>query len=190
MKTSACFCTLVVTAVTGLLAGCASHINERIQEKSEVFNRVPPEVQKNLREGTIETGYTADMVYMALGKPSKVKVKDTSNGKIGLWVYERFFPEGYEAAPTSGDDVHESVPATSSFIRPGSSNYGHVVNQEYHPSYTATDRRGFKPYAANAQTFDARSGAMEALDVPEMDSAALYVIFYEGRVIGIKLGRD
>ncbi|MDB6128016.1 MAG: hypothetical protein JWM35_1912 [Verrucomicrobia bacterium] len=195
MKTRPCFRLLLALGIVGAGAGCASGINGRIQEKSEVFSRLPPEAQKNLRDGTIEPGYTADMVYMALGKPSKVKVKDTAQGKVGLWKYEHFFPEGYEAAPGSEVDngateAPAGVPATSSFVRPGSADYGHVKTETWVPSYTATDRRGFKPYAANEKTFDARSGAMEALDVPEMDSAALYVIFYQGRVVNLKLGRE
>jgi hypothetical protein len=225
---------LVVIAALST-AGCSSGISSRIQEKSEVYSELTPTVQKNLREGTIEPGYTADMVYMALGHPSAVKVKDSSRGKIGIWVYRNFYPEGYATAPVTprfktgtsadaiatpatlsdsnggkfavkrdaankvqvpeagslaSDEADALVPATSSFVNVGSSDYGYAKYEIPEPSYTATDRRGWKPYQANASTFSARSAAMEALDVPDMDSASLYVIFYKGRVAQMKLAKN
>ena len=237
MKTS--FLTFVpVAGLALLLAACSSGISARIQEKSEVFAQFTPEVQKNIREGTIEPGYTADMVYMALGKPTKETVKDTPHGKVGIWSYANFYPQGYETTPpaskqatqaeekndtstsaasstktktgefkdnetssgtikrapassaVANDPDDAGVPATSSFVNVGSSDYGSAKSDKLRPSYTATDRRGFKPFVANSASFSDRSGAMEALDVPEMDSASLYVVFMHGRVVQMKLGRN
>lgn len=221
-----------------LLTACSSGISGRIQEKSAAFAQFTPEVQKNIREGTIEPGYTADMVYMALGKPTKETVKDTPHGKVGLWSYANFYPQGYETTPpaskqstqtdrmtdatssttssaktkngeftdndsssgtikrapaasvVANDPDDAGVPVTSSFVNVGSSDYGNVQSEKLRPSYTATDRRGFKPVVANSGSFSDRSGAMEALDVPEMDSASLYVVFMHGRVVQMKLGRN
>jgi hypothetical protein len=228
---------IVLIGIIASALGCATDgINARIAEKSAVFEKLNPETQKNLREGTIEPGYTADMVYIALGKPSKEKIRDTSQGKVGIWEYANFYPEGYEAAPTSagstaadrpvsiasapGDrhsvgaapskettgtdsiqraptagavanDTEEPVIATTSFDRPGSADYGHVKTKpESDPSYVALDRRGSNPGLPREGSFTGRSGAMDLLDVPEMDSASLYVVFYEGRVVQMKLRRN
>jgi len=176
------------------LAGCTSNgIATRIQEKSAAFAALAPEQQKDIRSGTIAPGFTADMVYMALGQPSKVRIKDTSQGKIGLWVYSNFYPEGFEPAPppSSGSGASETPPpATSSFTTPGSSDYGHVKYEKSGLSYTNLGRHDSKLYQANASTFDKTSGEMEPLDVPDMPSASLYVYFHEGRVIQIRLGTE
>jgi len=181
---------VVVAGLALITGGCATEaINARIQEKSTVFGRLPAEVQKDIREGTIAPGYTADMVYMALGSPSKVKVKDTPDGKVGVWIYSNFYPAGYEAKDNG--EKPEPVPVTSSFDRPGSSDYGFKKTEDQQMRLFAQSRTmgRVKIEIANASTFNDRSGAMQPLELPDMESAALYVIFYQGRVVDLKMTR-
>ena len=71
-------------ALAILLAGCdaTSGTAARIQEKSAVFAQLTPEQKKNIEEGAIEHGYTTDMVYMALGKPTKSREKSRASPRL------------------------------------------------------------------------------------------------------------
>lgn len=203
-------------ALSGIVAGCTSDaIANRIQEKSTVFAALPPEQQKDIRQGTIQPGFTADMVYMALGKPSQVKVKDTAQGKVGLWIYNNFYPEGYQAADSVAADGSEaasagttkptgseaektvapssmlkSAPAAGAVASDEPVEQSYITNKQTIYSTTAVDRPDSKMHQANADTFSNRSAAMDPLNVPDMPSASLYVIFYEGRVVQMKLGHE
>jgi hypothetical protein len=75
-----------------LLAGCqsSSTTSARVQEKAAVISTLPPEQQQKIAGGVVEVGYTADMVYVALGRPDSVAV--TADGKVGIWNYENYLP--------------------------------------------------------------------------------------------------
>ncbi|MDB6127038.1 MAG: hypothetical protein JWM35_934 [Verrucomicrobia bacterium] len=75
-----------------LLAGCHSSTTTamRMQEKSSLLTSLPEEQQKKISGGVVEVGYTADMVYVALGRPSRVSV--TTDGRVGIWTYEHYLP--------------------------------------------------------------------------------------------------
>lgn len=93
MKTKPLFIISAGLLLLTLQAGCESTgVSARIQEKSAVFTTLTPEQQATIREGAIELGYTADMVYMALGKPSKVKAQDDPEGRVEMWTYRNFYP--------------------------------------------------------------------------------------------------
>ena len=74
------------------LSGCdvASGVNARIQEKAAVFAGLTAEQKKAIENKSIEVGFTADMVYMALGNPSKVKEKASGDGKVTMWTYNNY----------------------------------------------------------------------------------------------------
>ena len=62
------FSLLIAAAVALLTAGCeTSGVSARITEKAAVYNALPPEQQEMIRQGEIEVGFTADMVYLSLG---------------------------------------------------------------------------------------------------------------------------
>jgi hypothetical protein len=54
------------------LAGCHS-VSSRIEEKAALFGTLSPAVQADLRAGIAKAGDTADMVYIALGRPSAIQ---------------------------------------------------------------------------------------------------------------------
>lgn len=56
---------------------------ERIEKYREIFSSFPAEIQEKIQKGKIEEGYTKDMVYMAIGSPTKMSTKD---GKT-IWDY-------------------------------------------------------------------------------------------------------
>ena len=83
----------ILAAISLALVGCETGgINSRIQEKSAVFAALTPAQQQVIKDGGIELGYTGDMVYMALGKPSKVRSKDAPEGTVEMWTYNNYFP--------------------------------------------------------------------------------------------------
>ena len=85
--------TLVCIATVALLAGCEmSGASGRIEEKSAVFSSLTPEQKQIIEAGDIDIGFTPDMVYMALGKASKSEVKDSPDGTVTLWTYNRYYP--------------------------------------------------------------------------------------------------
>jgi hypothetical protein len=83
------------------LVGCdaSSGTAARIQEKSAAFAQLTPEQKQRIEAGSIERGYTTDMVYMALGKPSKVKEKASPEGTVLMWTYNNFYSNNPDFAP-------------------------------------------------------------------------------------------
>ena len=86
----------LVTAfvVTLLLTGCESHggFSARKQEKSATYAALRPWQKKLIDKSTISQGFTPDMVYLAMGKPTKVETKDFPQGTAELWTYSQFYP--------------------------------------------------------------------------------------------------
>lgn len=88
MKNASSACALIVAV--SLTAGCASTQTARIQEKSAVFQQLTPKEQKQILHEKVRTGFTADMVYLALGRPSQVTtVSDTAGVAMEEWTYKR-----------------------------------------------------------------------------------------------------
>jgi hypothetical protein len=65
------------------VAGCNS-ASSRIQEHAAEFAALDSATQTKIKQGVVETGYTSDMVYMALGRPA-----EASNDAAGnlVWTY-------------------------------------------------------------------------------------------------------
>jgi hypothetical protein len=63
-----------------------SGISGRIEEKSVVFNSLTPKQRELIEAGDIDIGSTNDMVYVALGKPSKTEVKPSPEGPVTMWT--------------------------------------------------------------------------------------------------------
>ncbi|MBS0663963.1 MAG: hypothetical protein JSR48_11920 [Verrucomicrobia bacterium] len=185
MRKSLCF----LAALLGLaLAGCSNGISARISEKSAMYEQLRPEIQQKLRDGVVEPGYTADMVYVALGAPNRTEVRQTPHGAVGFWIYTNLFPEGFvPAEPAATAKNAGTAPATGAKSGEGWAYSGEsVLGPSHGKSYWAFDRAGQKPYVAS---FSDRDPGMEPLDIPDMESAKLYVMFFEGRVVKISLQR-
>lgn len=70
------------------LHGCST-MKSRIQEKNVAFSQLAPEEQLKVQSGTIEPGFTEDMVYMAKGSPRETETKRVNGHMISTWVYSK-----------------------------------------------------------------------------------------------------
>lgn len=55
-----------------------------------------PQIRQHLESGYVEIAYTPDMVYVALGKPSRVDRKPSVDGDIEIWTYRNIALPGGE----------------------------------------------------------------------------------------------
>lgn len=151
------------------LAGCdaTSGTAARIQEKSAVFATLTPEQKKNIEEGSIEYGYTTDMVYMALGKPSKVREKAAPEGTVLMWTFNQFYPTVAVSQLALNDPSRKFKAAQLSTNYPNTGPGG----------ATAASISSTKP-----------SGPEPGVDsLGEIPSETLHVLFLDGKVFQIKL---
>jgi hypothetical protein len=159
-KLSALF---AASAALLFVAGCeTSGVSSRIQEKSAVFGNLAPWQQRDIQNGVVDIGFSTDMVYMSLGKPSKIVT--TANGQETIWTYNNYYP------PTAQSRAQMNINNT------GGAGYAGGVESSSAPrsskSLSDTGTRG------TAQT---------SLDVPDLPSDTLYVTFREGQVVQTKL---
>lgn len=111
---------LVVTTFTAtLLAGCASMgTSARIQEKPAAYAALSPQQQQAIKAGKIDLGYTTDMVFLSLGKPSEINLVETADSLATVWTYKKFYPTAAVvklANPSTSDReiaANRLVPAT------------------------------------------------------------------------------
>lgn len=150
-------------SVALLLAGCdaTSGVTARIQEKSAVYAQLTPEQKKNIEEGAIEYGYTTDMVYMALGKPSKVKEKAAPEGTVLMWTFSNYYPTVAVSQLAMNDPSRKYKAGQVSANAPRNET-----------SISSTKPAGPEP------------GVDSLADIP---SETLYVLFLDGKVFQIKL---
>jgi hypothetical protein len=77
---------LILCVFLALAAGCSS-VDSRIRQNEAGFRALDPETQQKLRNGKVEVGYTPDMVFIALGKPSGRSERSTKDGLTMIWTY-------------------------------------------------------------------------------------------------------
>jgi hypothetical protein len=78
--------TAICAALLALGSGCATP-ESRIQKNPDMFAAFPPEAQERVRRGEIRVGDTSDMVFIALGHPDRVYLRQTSNEAIEVWAF-------------------------------------------------------------------------------------------------------
>lgn len=70
-----------------LLAACGTTQEHRIRQQARQFAAFPAEIQAAIRAGHVETGFTGEMTYLALGFPVE---KMNARGPLGTadyWLY-------------------------------------------------------------------------------------------------------
>lgn len=97
---------LLTTALIAL--GACSTTGSRIRSQQDLFDSYPSEVQQNIRNGVIETGYSREMVLMALGEPDRKVEMQTEEGLTEVWTYSRSAP-GFSVGMGSGSYVGSGV---------------------------------------------------------------------------------
>ncbi|MCF7687908.1 MAG: hypothetical protein K9M98_02985 [Cephaloticoccus sp.] len=168
MKISALSTLAALAAGLLINTGCESTgISTRINEKSAVFATLTLEQQKYIRQGAVEIGYTSDMVYMALGKPSKVKSKDSPDGLVEMWTYNNYYPSVTATQLVAGSKSTQS----------GSWNSVNVGTNDGHS--------GGASLSSTVQ-----SGPRTELGFADIPTHTLYVLMLNGKVFDLKLERD
>lgn len=78
----------------GLLIAAAACVttDSRSPRDQALFESFPPSVQQNIRQGTIEVGYTPEMVRMALGEPDRRTQVETEDGLLEVWTWRTSRP--------------------------------------------------------------------------------------------------
>ncbi|TVO76938.1 hypothetical protein [Sedimenticola selenatireducens] len=73
-----------------LLTGCMSAQalrDERIEAEQPLFNSYPSAIQKQIRLGQIDIGFTKDMVRLAWGVPDQIFRRTTRAKESVVWSY-------------------------------------------------------------------------------------------------------
>lgn len=82
---------IALLALAGL-TGCNT-FDRRAQQKAEVFASLSPETRERLRAKSIVVGDSADLVFIALGKPDETRSSANAAGEIAVWTYLRRWQE-------------------------------------------------------------------------------------------------
>lgn len=69
-----------------LLAACATP-ESRIGKHRDLFATYTPEIQRRIKAGEVDVGFTADMVLMAMGKPARKTTRTTEQAVQEVWTY-------------------------------------------------------------------------------------------------------
>jgi outer membrane protein assembly factor BamE (lipoprotein component of BamABCDE complex) len=79
---------VVLCAALGVMlaAGCSTPAS-RIKKNPEVFNRLAPEVQEQVKAGRIDVGFSRDAVLLALGEPNRRYTRKTADSQTEVWSY-------------------------------------------------------------------------------------------------------
>ena len=151
-------CIIFSVFALGLLsAGCESTgRSARIQEKAAVYATLSSSQKHLIQQGAIDLGYTEDMVYIALGKPTRTEA--SADGKATTWRFTNYYPP--DSMRTTGISVRR---------------VGNVKNRNPISSNSATSG-GF-----NTSTQET------AMEVPDIVSFSLYVVFRNNKVIDLWL---
>jgi hypothetical protein len=83
----------VLIAVLALALGGCSTINSRIKERYPVFASLDAATQDQIRHGQVGVGYSPDMVYMALGRPTYQVNRVNNDGTESTWIYKSYYEE-------------------------------------------------------------------------------------------------
>jgi len=91
MRPNISCCLLLATAL--FAGGCASSTPQsRISRNHQAFESFPADVQRKISAGTIDVGFTKQMVQLALGDPAREFSRRTENGTSDVWVYHEKSP--------------------------------------------------------------------------------------------------
>lgn len=74
-----------------LLSACST-TSSRIKQQQELFDSYPPATQAAIQSGEIKVGFSAEMVHMALGKPSHTATQATTDGALTTLSFSKKRP--------------------------------------------------------------------------------------------------
>jgi hypothetical protein len=80
---------LLLAVIGAALAGCST-ASSRLRQHSALIASLPPETAGKLERGIVEPGYTPQMVFVALGRPSSPVNASPEATRDGTWTYRSF----------------------------------------------------------------------------------------------------
>jgi len=161
--------------LAAVAAGCTGDpgIATRTREKSAAYATLTPREKKHIDQGAIALGYTVDMVYMAIGHPSKMRPVEGAAGKGELWTYSNYYP------PVDAAHVKRGPYTTESLYQPSSAVIGS-------PTVIGGQRTPFG--GGRSSSLSASNGPQGGpLDLADLKSYTLLVLFEQGKVTWIGL---
>lgn len=87
-----------------MLTGCST-VKSRVEEKSAFFNTLDPQTQERLKRSAIAVGDTPDMVYIAIGRPDRIKETANATAHSLTWIYNSYRTD-YEGTRFAGYRKH------------------------------------------------------------------------------------
>jgi hypothetical protein len=123
--------TLITAASLILISGCAT-------AKPTTSTTMEPKIRTKVEKGIIEPGFTPEMVYLALGKPSEPAAGLADATTNGTWVYRDYNGNGREivkpgfrrhvvADPAKKTDVIKTEPIERETLQKLPANSLHVT---------------------------------------------------------------
>lgn len=170
MKTSSlCLPSLALTLL--LTAGCESaRLSNRIHEKSDTFTALAADQKEYVADGIVFPGDTAEMAYIALGKPTSIETKQKDGDTVEMWAYKRYYPSGQLA-----DFLTKySLTRNPNLLR--------SLNLETGKANTSANAPG-----SSRSLSDTETGSGNDLSLPDLPIYNLYVFFYDQKVVDVKI---
>ena len=154
-----------------LLAGCESdNISARVREKSGVYAALPPAQKEKINQGVVALGFSTEMVYMAMGHPSKVEPVEDTGGRAELWTYRNYYP------PVDAAHLRYAGYRTETPYQPGRTYSGTTIP-------IGLRRNG----STGEYTGGPQGGVMEPAD---LQAFTLRILFQDGKVKRLGIGPE
>jgi hypothetical protein len=77
---------LLTALVATVLAACAGP-SSRIKKHQAEFDSYPADVQRKIRAGQVDVGFTDQQVALALGRPDRIYERKTAAVQQEVWAY-------------------------------------------------------------------------------------------------------
>jgi hypothetical protein len=74
---------LVGALTAAVLSGCAT-------QTPTTATKLEPKIHAKVKQGIVEPGFTPEMVYLALGKPTQPEASLADSTVNGTWLYQTF----------------------------------------------------------------------------------------------------
>jgi len=164
---------LAAAILLGLfVTGCETNSTAaRIREKPAVYAALEPWAKRYIDQGVVLTGFSPDMVYLSIGRPTSVEPVTLPNGKGELWTYRDYYPSAGASQMRFSDNTEQGALSYAGKNQSPKSNTDSSASRNGGPSIGTTG--------------GPQGGSMEPAD---MKSFTLTILFRDGNVV--RLGRQ